>query len=67
MPNNGLDRNRQNAFQVYTGKGEDKVWVGGYQEGQRPGNIYAFKAEGIYKSVNEIPGELIDKSTEIWF
>ena len=63
LPNNGLDRNRQNAFQVYTGKGEDKVWVGGYQEGQRPGDIYAFKAEGIYKSVNEIPGELIDKST----
>lgn len=63
LPNNGLERNRQNAFQVYTGKGEDKAWVGGYQEGQRPGNIYAFKAEGIYKSVNEIPGELIDKST----
>ena len=63
LPNNGLDRNMQNAYQVYTGNGNDKIWVGGYQEGQEPGAIYGFKAEGIYKSYDEIPGNLKDIST----
>lgn len=60
LPNNGLDRNRQNAFQVYTGNGEERMWVGGYQEGQRPGDVYMFVAEGIYKDQSEIPSNLID-------
>ena len=51
LPYNGLERNRQNAMEVYTGRKLDdgsyeKMWVGGYQEGQRPGDIYAYKAEG---------------------
>ena len=62
LPNNGLENNRQNAFQVYSGNGDELIWVGGYQEGQRPGDIYAYKAEGIYKSYDEIPGNLIDQS-----
>lgn len=63
LPNNGLDRNRQSAYQVYTGNGSDKMWVGGYQEGQRPGDIYMFVAEGIYKSQDEIPTDLVDVTT----
>lgn len=63
LPNNGLIRNNQGAFEVYTGNGTEKVWVGGYQEGQEPGAIYGFKAEGIYKGYDEIPGELVDIST----
>ncbi len=63
LPDNGLERNRQGAYQVYTGKDDEKIWVGGYQEGQEPGVIYAYKAEGIYKSYDEIPGNLIDRST----
>ena len=68
LPYNGLERNRQNAMEVYTGRKLDdgsyeKMWVGGYQEGQRPGDIYAYKAEGLYRSESEIPGNLIDKST----
>lgn len=62
LPNNGLERNRQSAFQVYTGNGDEKMWVGGFQEGQRPGDIYAYKAEGIYQSDSEVPGDLIDQS-----
>ncbi|WP_373759663.1 SusC/RagA family TonB-linked outer membrane protein [Bacteroides heparinolyticus] len=60
LPNNKLDRNRQNAYQVYTGKGSELMWVGGYQEGQRPGDLYAFVAEGIYRSQDEIPAGRID-------
>ena len=63
LPNNGLERNMQSAFQVYTGNGNEMMWVGGYQEGQEPGAIYGFKAEGIYKTYDEIPGNLVDIST----
>ena len=70
LPDNGLDLNRQSAFEVYvpnsynpaTGESE-RIWVGGYQEGQRPGDIYGFKAEGIYKNESEIPGDLVDTSS----
>ena len=60
LPDNGMPNNRQNAFEVYSGNGDEKIWVGGYQEGQTPGDIYAFKALGIYKDYSEIPGNLID-------
>ena len=63
LPYNGLERNMQNAFEVYTGNGTEKMWVGGYQEGQEPGAIYGFKAEGLYRDWSEIPGNLVDKST----
>lgn len=63
LPDNGLERNRQSAYQVYTGNGDEKIWVGGYQEGQTPGDIYAFKAKGLYTSASQIPGELIDKTS----
>ena len=64
LPENGLPRNMNNKpIEVYTGNGNDKIWVGGYQEGQTPGDIYGFKAEGIYKDWNSIPGDLVDIST----
>lgn len=63
LPKNGLERNRQNAFQVYDGKTGQLKWVGGYQEGQEPGMLYAFKAEGLYRNEVEIPGNLIDRTS----
>ena len=63
MPDNGNEKNRQNGFYVYTGNGSDKKYVGGYAEGERPGDLYLFVAEGIYKSYDEIPGNLVDEST----
>lgn len=65
LPHNGLERNRQNAIQVYTGNGDEKEWVGGYQQGKEPGVYYAFKYLGVYKSESEIPANLIDRSTGI--
>lgn len=64
LPYNGLERNRQDAVQIYTGRqldnGEyEKVWVGGYQEGMEPNQLVVFQADGIYKSFDEIPGDLI--------
>ncbi|HEY9544200.1 SusC/RagA family TonB-linked outer membrane protein, partial [Prevotella sp.] len=63
LPANGNAKNRQGGQQVYTGNGEEKMWVGGYAEGERPGDLWLFEAEGIYKSQDEIPGNLIDQST----
>ncbi len=68
LPYNGLENNMQGAYQVYTGRqladgSYERIWVGGYQEGQEYGVIYGFKSLGIYKSYDEIPGYLIDQST----
>ncbi|MCE1198886.1 MAG: SusC/RagA family TonB-linked outer membrane protein [Marinilabiliales bacterium] len=54
LPSNGLERNRQSAYQVYDPKSGSLVWVGGYQEGQRPNDLYAFVAQGIFKSDAEV-------------
>ena len=63
LPYNGLENNRQGAYQVYDPQTGDLIWVAGYQEGQTPGDIYAFQYNGIYKSYDEIPGDLIDKTS----
>ncbi len=62
LPENGLDRNRQGAYQVYSGKdATDLIWVGGYQEGQEPGVLYAWQADGLYKDASEIPTDRVVK------
>ena len=66
LPYNNLERNRQDAFEIYSGNklpdgSYEKIWVGGYQEGYEPNVLYMYKAEGIYKSKDEIPTNLIDK------
>ncbi|WP_425487974.1 SusC/RagA family TonB-linked outer membrane protein [Microbacter margulisiae] len=65
LPDNGLPKNRQNAFQVYDPRTGNLIWVGGYQEGQSPDALYAYKALGIYKDqaqVEKLAGNLIDMS-----
>lgn len=62
LPENGQPNNRRDVFQVYAPDGS-LIWVGGQQEGHSYGDIYGFKAEGIYKSYDEIPGNLKDIST----
>ena len=61
LPDNGLERNRQGAEQVYSGKGNELIWVGGYQEGQRPGAIYAFKSEGLFKNEAELTAKAANR------
>lgn len=68
LPFNDLERNRQGGQQIYTGEkikkenGEIeyvKRWVGGTQEGMEPGTMVVYKSEGIYRSWDEIPGDLV--------
>ncbi|HEX5153029.1 MAG TPA: TonB-dependent receptor [Parafilimonas sp.] len=54
LPYNGQDKNRQGGLQIYDAKTNSVVWVGGLQEGQPLGNIYAFKQLGIFNSEEEI-------------
>ncbi len=59
LPNNGNENNRAStsqypAFQVYDPVQGQLVWVAGIQEGQRLGDIYAFKQESIFKDAAEV-------------
>ena len=72
LPDNGQPRNRQNGYQIYTGKKvkdengqevDEKIYVGGYQEGQEPGVMVGFVNLGIFKTNEEIneayPGGMV--------
>lgn len=64
LPENGLERNRQDAVEIYTGKqladgSYEKRWVGGYQEGYETNQLVVYQSDGIYRSYDEIPGNLI--------
>ena len=54
LPDNGIERNRQGGKEIYTGNGNETVFVGGYQEGQEPGVMIGFVNEGIFKTNDEI-------------
>lgn len=64
LPFNGQPNNRQGGMQVFDPKSGQVIWVGGYQEGQSLGDIYAFKQLGIFKDegeVNKIAGSRVDQ------
>lgn len=64
LPNNGLDNNRQGGQQIWDPATGKLIWVGGYQQGQEPGQIYAYRAKGIYRNANDVKNyadTLIDK------
>ena len=54
LPYNGNENNRQGGLQVYDPKSGKVIWVGGLQEGQPLGAIYAYKEVSIFKSEAEI-------------
>lgn len=60
LPDNGLPNNRQNGQEVYTGNGNETMFVGGYQEGQEPGLMIGYVAQGIYQSNDEVPSNYRD-------
>jgi TonB-linked SusC/RagA family outer membrane protein len=63
LPPNGQPNNRQGGIQIYDPKTKQVVWVGGYQEGQTLGAVYAFKQLGIFKDqaeVDKVAGNRVD-------
>lgn len=65
LPNNGLPNNRQGGTEIYTGKGDETKYVGGYQEGQRPGAVVGYGVVRLARSQAEIDalGDYIDIAT----
>lgn len=64
LPDNGLERNRQNAIQLYTGKGDQMEWVGGLQEGKEPNHFFGFKQSHMLRSWADVEalGDYVDVS-----
>ena len=65
LPHNGYPNNRQNAIEAYNPTTGKKEWVGGYQEGQEPGDMYAHEALGIYQNeeqVRQLANNLVDET-----
>ncbi len=62
LPDNGIDNHRQGGTEVYTGNGNETVWIGGYQEGQEPGVIIGYVSEGLFRSESDFPAGYIVKS-----
>lgn len=60
LPDNGLLNNRQGGVEVYTGNGDETMFVGGYQEGQEPGMMIGYVYEGIYQDNSEVPLNYVD-------
>ena len=63
LPDNGLDKNRQDGQEIYTGRqladgSYERKYIGGYQEGMEPGVLVGYVAEGIYQSTSDIPANL---------
>ncbi len=54
LPYNGQPNNRQGGLQVFDPKSGQLIWVGGLQEGQALGDIYAFKQVSIFKDDGEV-------------
>jgi hypothetical protein len=77
LPDNVNENNRQGGTQVYVPgsynpetKESEMMWVGGYQEGQTPGDIYGFLAEGLFTEAELNSDEFayrIDRSTTSTF
>jgi len=68
LPPNGQPNNRQGGFQIYDPKSGQLIWVGGYQEGQTLGDVYAFKQVSIFQSqaeINKIAGGRYDAVAKI--
>lgn len=66
LPFNDLARNRQGGTEVYTGRKladgtYETIYVGGYQEGQAPGDFVAFQFDGLWRSDDEVPYDYCDQ------
>lgn len=69
LPENGNDNNRQGGYRVWDPKTGQETWVGGYQEGQELGNVYAYKQERIFQDWDDVKqnaGDRYDAVAELY-
>ncbi len=53
LPENGIENNRVGGVYVYDPGRGDYAWLGGLQEGQRIGDLYAYKQVSVYATDEE--------------
>jgi TonB-linked SusC/RagA family outer membrane protein len=61
LPYNGNDKNRQGGSQVYDPESGKVIWVGGYQEGEEYGEVYAYKQERILRDWDDVNQTVPDR------
>ncbi len=54
LPDNGNENNRQGGIQVFDPKAGKLVWMGGYQEGQEFGDLFAYKHERVLRDWEDV-------------
>ncbi|MFT4018807.1 MAG: TonB-dependent receptor [Agriterribacter sp.] len=60
LPENGIENNRVGGVYVYDPKKGDYAWLGGLQEGQPIGNLYAYQQVSIFSTDAEAAKAPID-------
>ncbi len=66
LPDNGLEKNRQGATQIYTGNGNETMYVGGLQEGETPYDvIVGFGVDKMVRSEADLVDGYCDMSQNI--
>lgn len=69
LPENGNENNRIGGVEVWDPKQGKKVWIGGLQEGQKPGKLYAYRQERILRDWDDVTasaGNRIDKIANLY-
>lgn len=61
LPENQNENNRIGGIQVYDPDAEEYVWVGGLQEGEPLGNMYAYNHQGVYTTEEQLEGAPTDE------
>lgn len=54
LPFNGNENNRQGGMQVFDPRTGRIIWVAGLQEGQEPGEVYGYIAEGLIRNEKDL-------------
>ncbi len=54
LPFNGNEKNRQGGSQVYDPASGEVIWVGGLQEGETIGDMFAYKQERILRDWEDV-------------
>ncbi len=60
LPYNGAENNRIGGISIWNSKTKSYTWVGGLQEGGRPGDLFAYKQLSIYSTDEEAAAGPVD-------
>ncbi len=65
LPFNGNEKNRQGGSQVFDPVSQKVIWVGGLQEGETIGNMYAYRQERILRDWEDVNQSVANRYDEV--